>query len=70
MQAVRLTVNYFLQKKRQAGRKAESWDNNKKTELAGKIGLSDQERSKFLPKKWLVLKSMPILEYQILNINF
>lgn len=29
MQAVRLTVNYFLQKKRQAGRKAESWDNNK-----------------------------------------
>jgi|LakMenE18May11ns_1017448.scaffolds.fasta_scaffold5495108_1 hypothetical protein len=50
MQAVRLTVNYFLQKKRQAGRKAESWDNNKKTELAGKIGLSDQERSKFLPK--------------------
>ena len=66
MQAVRLTVNYFLQKKRQAGRKAESWD-NKKTELAGKIGLSGQERSKFLSKMACFKKyadfGVPSIEY-------
>jgi hypothetical protein len=65
MQAVRLTVNYFLQKKRQAGRKAESW--GKKTELAGKVGLSGQERSKFLPKMACFKKyadfGVPSIEY-------